>query len=257
MAKPSQKDEAATEADQSSMNSSLINPSSIGILLLWAALLAYAVLLSPNQTPYRDQIFIKLLVGITKDDTFSVNQVFFSVFNVIGIYTFFLQCLLIPGGRSGNKIPAWPFVVVGYFLGSFALLPYFALWRPDPDLKLPPKEEELEGLSKLAMRGAETTILPLGALAASIYLVYNAATADSQAWTSFLGLFDESRLVHVSTIDLMVLAALTPFWMSNDAQLRGWKYRETLVPILSLLPAIGPALYLVLRPKTGDEPEQN
>ena len=107
------------------------------------------------------------------------------------------------------------------------------------------------------MRGAETTVLPLGALAASIYLVYNAVTADSQAWIAFLGLFDESRLVHVSTIDLMILAALTPFWMSNDAQLRGWKYRDTLIPILSLLPAIGPALYLVLRPKTGDEPEQD
>lgn len=232
---------------------SLINPSSIGIMALWAALLVYAVLLSPNQTPYRDQIFVKLLVGLSNDDTFKVNQVFFSTFNVIGIYTFFLQCLLIPGGRSGNKIPAWPFVVVGYFLGSFALLPYFALWRPDPDLKLPPKKDELDGLSKLAMRGAETTILPLGALAASIYLVYNAATADGATWVAFLGLFDESRLVHVSTIDLMILAALTPFWMSNDAQLRGWKDRDTLIPILSFLPVLGPALYLVLRPKAGDD----
>ena len=37
----------------------------------------YALGLSPNQTPYRDTIFIKLLTGISQDSTFSVNQVYF------------------------------------------------------------------------------------------------------------------------------------------------------------------------------------
>lgn len=42
-----------------------------------------------------------------------------------------------------RKIPAWPFVVTSFGLGAMALLPYFALWRPDRDLKLPPTEQEL------------------------------------------------------------------------------------------------------------------
>lgn len=37
----------------------------------------YAFFLSPNQTPYRDQIFIKLLTGISQDSTFKVNAVYF------------------------------------------------------------------------------------------------------------------------------------------------------------------------------------
>ena len=41
----------------------------------------------------------------------------------------------------------------------------------------------------------------------------------------YLSLFDESRLVHISTIDCCILTALAPFWMSNDAELRGWKDR--------------------------------
>lgn len=86
------------------------------------------------------------------------NQVYTSVFNIIGIYTFVYQCLLIPGGRSANNIPAWPFVVLSYGLGAFALLPYMALWSPVPDMKLPPKPEELEGWNRLPMKGAETKV---------------------------------------------------------------------------------------------------
>ena len=41
----------------------------------------------------------------------------------------------------------------------------------------------------------------------------------------YLSLFDESRLVHISTIDCCILASLAPFWMSNDAELRGWEDR--------------------------------
>lgn len=63
-------------------------------------LLAYAFGFSPNQTPYKDIIFIKLLTGISQDSTFSVNPVYFSVFNIIGLYTFFYQSLLIPGGEK-------------------------------------------------------------------------------------------------------------------------------------------------------------
>ena len=65
------------------------------------------------------------------------------MFNIIGLYTFFFQCLLIPGGRSANKVPAWPFVVLSFGLGAFALLPYMALWRPDRTMKLPLAPEEL------------------------------------------------------------------------------------------------------------------
>ena len=46
-------------------------------------------------------------------------------------------------GRSANKIPAWPFVVLSFGFGAFALLPYMALWRPDKNLKLPLPKEDL------------------------------------------------------------------------------------------------------------------
>lgn len=59
----------------------------------------------------------------------------------------------------------------------------------------------------------------------------------------------QRRFINVMSTDFLCLTALAPFWMSNDAQLRGWDKRDTLVPLLSVLPVVGPALYLCLRPR--------
>ena len=40
--------------------------------------------------------------------------------------------LLLPSAKSGNRVPAWPFVALSVFFGAGGLLPYFALWRPAP-----------------------------------------------------------------------------------------------------------------------------
>lgn len=57
--------------------------------------------------------------------------------------------------------------------------------------------------------------------------------------------------MHVTTLDFLTLTALAPFWMWNDASLRKWGPRDALLPVLSVLPVVGPALYLLLRPRTG------
>ncbi len=55
--------------------------------------------------------------------------------------------------------------------------------------------------------------------------------------------------MHVTTVDFATLTALAPFWMEIDAVGRKWEQRGTLLPVLSFLPVIGPAIYLLLRPK--------
>lgn len=42
---------------------------------------------------------------------------------------------------SKSKIPVWPFVVLSFFGGAYALIPYFVLWKPPP----PPVEESQLG----------------------------------------------------------------------------------------------------------------
>ncbi|KAG2428233.1 hypothetical protein HYH02_014415 [Chlamydomonas schloesseri] len=243
---------SSSTAQQQADNGQLL--FSIGIGALWLVLLGYAFVLAPNQTPYRDQIFIERILGIGEklQDGYVVDPVFVGLFNIMGIYPAIYASLLVPAGRSENKIPAWPFVTMSFFLGAFALLPYMALWRPysDPAANpLPPPSSELTGWNRLFLRGAETPIMPALLLVGAVYYIGMAATAGGDAWVEYLKLFDESRLVHVTTVDFATLTALAPFWMENDAVGRKWEQRGTLLPVLSFLPVIGPAIYLLLRPK--------
>lgn len=62
-------------------------------------------------------------------------------------------------------------------------------------------------------------------LGGSVVLWGLALTAGAPAWEEYGHLFDESKLVHVTTLDFMLLTAFAPFWMWNDAQLRNWEPR--------------------------------
>jgi RsiW-degrading membrane proteinase PrsW (M82 family) len=88
-------------------------------------------------------------LGVGEHDGFVVNQVFVSLFSLMGIYPALYACLLVPAGRSENKVPAWPFVALSFLLGAFALLPYMVLWRPKVDNLLPPPKEELVCVTRL------------------------------------------------------------------------------------------------------------
>ncbi|GBF96446.1 hypothetical protein Rsub_09245 [Raphidocelis subcapitata] len=241
------------------------------LLALWAGLMGYVFFLAPNQTPTIDAFIVQKLVGLKQEDPYQVNTVFAALFNAMGIYPLIYAALLIPAARSNNKarggplnpfrgpgagraaplLPAWPFVTASVFLGAYALIPYMALWSPkEPPQQLPPPKEELEGWNRLYMRGAETAVLPGLLAAGAAFYLFQAATAGGQAWYDYMRLFDQSRLVHATSIDFALCTLLAPFWMANDAEGRNWEQRGTLLPVLSVLPLLGPSLYLLLRPKT-------
>ncbi|KAD3066651.1 hypothetical protein E3N88_34531 [Mikania micrantha] len=51
----------------------------------------------------------------------------------------FLILLLYGGLISKGNVPVFPFLLLSFFLGAYALIPYFILWRPPP-----PVTEETE-----------------------------------------------------------------------------------------------------------------
>jgi hypothetical protein len=237
---------------------------SAGLLILWCCLLTYIFKLSPNQTPTLDSFVVLKLVGQKADDPYVVNPVFEAVFNIMGVYPAIFGALLVPGGRSGRRsegplgaaLPAWPFVAAAFGLGAYALIPYMALWAPpspEEAPELPPPPEETKGWSRLFLRGAETPVVPALLLAAASYWIFRAASSPASAWLEYVRQFDASRLVHATTVDFALCTALVPFWLSLDAEGRRWKGAGSgLATLLGFVPVVGPCVYLLLRPKSGD-----
>lgn len=227
---------------------------SVGLFGLWGALLGYAVFLSPNQTPALDQYFLRKFLNM-EDDGVSINAVFTSLFYVMGLWPLIYTSLLIPAGKK-KGLPVFPFVALSYGIGAFGLLPWMALWGPStsddggpPDM--PPGGQDVEGFKNSITRAMESPVIAWGILGGTLYCLGSAAVAGSGQWSDYLQLFSVSRFVHVTSIDFTTLCFLAPFWMENDAKLRKWEGKDTILPILTCVPVLGPALYLVMRPRSG------
>jgi len=203
--------------------------------VLWLALSTYAFGFSPNDFP--DQ---ELLAGLLNLEDVEVNSIFYSIFLLMGLWPVIYASVLIPAGRS-TRVPAWPFLTASFAFGCFALLPYFALWEPAPDAM---NREQSFGEKLL-----ENRTFALVNLFASIGLVAGIATSSSGEWSQYLQLFNNSRLVHMTSIDFVTLSLCAPIWLLNDAEKRRWKYADILPLILGLIPCIGPCLYILLRPR--------
>jgi hypothetical protein len=83
-----------------------------------------------------------------------------------------------------------------------------------------------EGWNRLVLKGNETALLPAALLAAAAWCLWGMASAGTAAWADYVQLFDESRLVHASSLDFALFTALVPFWMSVDADGRQWAPRQ-------------------------------
>ncbi|CAI5510667.1 unnamed protein product [Closterium sp. Naga37s-1] len=215
-----------------------------GIFLLWAGLIAYGAFFAPHQTPYRDQYFLEKLLNLKGDDGFVMNQVLVVLWNLMGVMPGIYAATLVPASRTNRTtIPAWPFLLASFFAGAFALMPFFALWTPGK-AAVPTEEER----GKVGLRVLESKITSALLLLAASGLVISAATAPSTDWLEFLQYFQESLLIHVTSMDFVLLNMFLPFWLFNDMAYRSWAPRDSWGAALPFLPVIGPALYLVMRP---------
>ncbi|XAR55242.1 hypothetical protein NMG60_11035263 [Bertholletia excelsa] len=217
--------------------------TSILLFLLWAGLIYYVFNLTPNQTPSRDEYFLKKLLNLKGDDGFRMNEVLVSLWYIMGLWPLVYSMLLLPTGRSSkSKIPVWPFLMLSCFGGAYALLPYFVLWKPPS----PPIEEP--ELRRWPLNFLESKLTAGISLAAGLGIIVYAGLANEDVWKEFYQYFRESKFIHITCIDFSLLSAFAPFWVYNDMTARRWYDKGFWLLPLSLIPFLGPALYILLRP---------
>lgn len=233
--------------------------------LLWLGLVAYAFVLAPPDDPATLELIVKLSTGQWSE----LNPLIVALFNLMGLWPLAYMVMLLPDGHRRSGIPAWPFVVGGFGLGAFAILPYLALRGPERETDKPEQEVptatpgQPKLLQGLTSRGWG---LFLGTMAV-VLLAYGLGWGD---WGDFWRQWHSSRFIHVMSLDFCILTLLFPVLILGELQRYDpWehpntdgKYLTQFSPLIIawvtiLLPGLGAMLYLLGRPRQAFLPISN
>jgi cadmium resistance protein CadD (predicted permease) len=222
-------------------------PPRFAYLGLWAGLLAYVYALAPGSSLEATNIDTEIILKmVTTPFDGTTNPLFVLIFNSLGVIPAVYASLLLPGAKD-QKFPALPFVGSAFALGFFGVGPYLGLREVNTEVT---QEDVQEG-----GRGVFESKFPAaGMLAFFAYLVYFCLSSGDlgQQATDFTVLFSTQKLVHVSTIDAVILTLAMWDPLSEDLgrrvknsdsnpMLPAWMY--------CVVPVLGPVVYLLTRPK--------
>jgi hypothetical protein len=209
--------------------------------LFWIGLSIYAFNFAPGagaEAAARDaDLAIKMIT--TPFDGDVSKSIFAGIFNSLGVLPAIYASLLLPGSKD-QRVPALPFVLGSFAFGFFSVGPYLALRNKNFDVT-----NATRGRGSGAFESKISAIL---LLTFSCWLFfYSLTTGDlGAACQGYQDLFWSQRIVHVSTLDALLLSAIVVDPMSEDMTRRNY----TNIPawVFALLPIIGPTVYLLLRP---------
>ena len=208
------------------------------VWLLWIAFPIYGFIASNFLLPPEDGYTQNVVMASLTVDLSAVEPLVFMVFNLLGVIPMAYALLVLFDGKE-QPLPAWPFVILSFFVGAFGILFYVALrrWGQDP-----------EGAKSRLQQQLDTRVAPAILLILSLLLVIVGAGGSLQ---SYVDLWQTKPLVHIMTLDLVLLLLVLPFLAMDDMRRRRvdgrvWRVLAVGVPVFGVL------LYLLSRPKLID-----
>ena len=199
-----------------------------------------------------DQASMQVLEGFFADPLHpGCNELFATVFNLLGLYFVPIACLLMPGAK-GQKLPATPFVL-GSMLGGYGFLGPYMITR-QPSFENVNKSE----LGWFTANVLENKIINWGvaALISSAYVTSGCISAlfsnPSELFSGYGDLFSQTAIASASTMDLLILTLVAASMIPEDLARRGVKdglASQAIAASTVLLPVVGAALYCALRPE--------
>ena len=214
-----------------------INIQRILFFTVWLLFLGYAVFFAPPSAPDTPELITKLILAQIE----GLNPLVVALFNIMGVLPIWCWFLFIPDSRV-QKIPVWPFALGMLALGGFVLLPYLALRSPSADsFQVPPSPKPLSWIQRVFDNRWLALIAVLGVFGLGFY---GLRQGD---WTNFVAQFQTIKFIHVMSLDFLLVCTCLPILIRQDLRYRGLTEQDLLWK-LTLIPLLGPALYLVLRP---------
>ena len=203
----------------------------ITLSLILVSFITYAFFFAPPDRPDTFELIKHLSLG----EWDGIEPLIITLFNLMGIWPLIYGCLLFIDGRE-QKIPAWPFAVVSFALGGFALVPYLILRQPNLGFS---------GEKDWFLKVQDSRFFALSiALAAFALLAFGLLTGN---WQDFITQWQTSRFINVMSLDFCLLSCLFPILLGDDMTRRGIN-NPVVFWSVTLLPLLGPLAYLCLRP---------
>ncbi len=215
-------------------------PKKFGFWLIWILFAVYAFIFAPPDRPETLTLIQKLIAG----DWQGTNAYIVALFNLMGVFPLVYACILASDGR-GQKVPAWLFSTLSFFVGAFALLPYFALREPNPTFT---------GKKSWVISILDSRLTGIGVTAIALYfLIYGFSSGN---WADFVQQWQTSRFIHVMNLDFCMLSLLFPWLVGDDMQRRGMSDHRfaTFFRFIAIFPLVGALIYLCLRSRLILEP---
>jgi hypothetical protein len=198
---------------------------------LWLLFLGYATFLAPGDGPETMDLIVRLSTG----QVAGINPAIVALFNLMGVLPLAYSCMLYADGR-GQKIWAWPFAAGAFAVGAFALIPYLGL-RQDNAGWIGPKSRTI--------RFWDSRVTAIVILVAALGLVLYGFLAGD--WADFGRQWQNSKFIHVMSLDFCLLSLLGSELVPDDMARRGMM-DSRLLSVVQWVPLFGLLVYLVVRP---------
>ncbi|MFX0063525.1 MAG: DUF2834 domain-containing protein [Candidatus Hermodarchaeota archaeon] len=208
---------------------------SILFFFLWIGLIVYALFLAPPIQPSTLDTIIQMLTFNLQE----INPLIFAIFNLMAIWPLIYAGVMLIDGK-GQKIPAWPFALLSFGIGAFSILPYLVLRKPNREFR-----EDKDRIIKIVdspYYGIIILIITIG------LVLYGVLLGN---FTAFFTQFQTDRFIAVMTLDFIILTVCIPYLIFDDMK-RRLCYTPRLFLIFTVIPLLGPALYLATRPALLD-----
>ncbi|MCQ4086381.1 hypothetical protein [Saccharibacillus sp. JS10] len=199
--------------------------SRIILLVVWLAFIGYALFFAPGAGSGQDPWLMPLI-------TMQANEPsLIAMFSLLGVFPLAFACMLLR--HDDRKVPAWPFVLLSFGFGAFALLPYYILTSHthagSHDLRL---SERLRKATESSVMHSILFVL------AGLLMVWGLAFGDFGVYQEA---FRTSRFVHIMTIDFCVLTLLSVYAIYTGSRRRSMPQAMAL---LGLIPILGLLIYI-------------
>mmetsp|Transcript_32306 Transcript_32306/g.66199 ORF Transcript_32306/g.66199 Transcript_32306/m.66199 type:complete len:346 (+) Transcript_32306:86-1123(+) len=183
------------------------------------------------------------------------NEIFTTIFNLLGLFFVPMACLLMPGAK-GQKFPATPFLA-GAALGGYGVLgPYAITRKPMTDITK-------ADLGWFTANVLENKVFNYFIAAAFFSAYITSGLLDAlltkdvhEIISGYLDLVSSTAIASASSMDFLILTVAGASFVSEDVKRRNVDDEKTANLIgatTMLLPGIGLALYCALRPNLNEQ----